>query len=107
MLENSVCRPLRILPGGEGHGKIASDSICRKEKCVSLHDRKHGGLKVRQLGTDDASSKQKRLLRIAIFRIPAHQDSLHVADTEPSHHAMFRCNESKADYDPAIGPEFL
>ncbi|HUE57577.1 MAG TPA: hypothetical protein VMO76_17195 [Candidatus Udaeobacter sp.] len=30
-----------------------------------------------------------------------------VADTEPSHHAMFQVNESKAHYNPASCPELL
>src|SRR5712692_1899953 len=107
LLKNSVCRPLRILPGGEGHGKIASDSISSKEECVSPRDRKHSSLKARQLRTDDASSQKKRLPHIAFLRIGAHQHSLDVPNTEPGHHAMFRVNASKAQYNPASCPELL
>jgi hypothetical protein len=32
---------------------------------------------------------------------------LDVPDTEPGHHAMFRVNASKAQYNPASCPEFL
>ena len=44
---------------------------------------------------------------VAIFRIRAHQHSLNVTNTEPSHHAMVRVNASKAQYNPASCPEFV
>src|SRR6266481_5880180 len=37
----------------------------------------------------------------------AHQDSLNIANTEPSHHALSRLNESKAQYHTSRCPESL
>jgi hypothetical protein len=42
-----------------------------------------------------------------LLRVGAHQHSLDIPDTEPSHHAIFRVNASKAQYNPASCPEFF
>src|SRR6266566_5083177 len=78
ILENSVRRSLWILQRVKRLGKVASNAIGCENERVPLLYRKHGSLQGRHPGSDHASSKEKRLLRISIFCVGTHQKSLNV-----------------------------
>jgi hypothetical protein len=107
LIENSIRRSLRVLSSRERRGKVGSDSICSKKNGVSSRDGKHGGLEGRQLGPYHSGPEKQHLLGVSAFCIGADQYALDIADTEPSHHAMFMVNKSEAQYNTASCPEFL
>src|SRR4029077_7668514 len=107
LVHNVTCASFGVLSSRERRGKVGSDSICSKKNGVSSRDGKHGGLEGRQMGPYHSGPEKQHLLGFSPFCIGADQHALDIADTEPSHHAMFMVNESEAQYNTASCPEFL
>src|SRR5260370_1832317 len=101
LFQNSVGGSLRGFEGGKIFGKFASNPIRSKNQSIPLRNRKHGGLKGRQLGTNHTGTQEQHLLHGSLRGARAQQYSLNIADADPGQHAMSRVNGSKADYDAA------
>jgi hypothetical protein len=96
LFQDSIRGSLRRFQSGQAFDKFAPNAIRSKNHSVSLCDRKHRGLKARQIGTDNTGALKQFVLRNSFLGASAHQYPLNIPHTDPRHHAMHGVNGSEA-----------